>query len=322
MSPGRRRLFRGWPVRRTGRYAVAHARLADRVADRGEVALPRARPGSSISRLCAMTTFAARTIAALRAEHDASPPAPRPDPISSPGRRAPPSGRSPRCCPHLGSGAEITLAGLQAALGQREAPGADFNPSVWDRWDAMEPESSAPASGDTTPRSSRPSRRWTPTSGNPARPRRVRAAAAGPRRVRRHATARGGPARLGRPGRIGPGRRPRPETRRGARSSCSAASSASSSASSASPTSSTSRSSSTSAARLRPRRSTTVTLHHGAGHAPPRLRRALEAAVRHDRRPAAPEHTPAGSGCPATSPSTSCARCSPASDQGLRATPQ
>lgn len=40
---------------------------------------------------------------------------------------------------HLGSGAEITLAGLQTALGERPPPGDDFNRSVWDRWDAMSP---------------------------------------------------------------------------------------------------------------------------------------------------------------------------------------
>jgi len=40
---------------------------------------------------------------------------------------------------HLGSGAEITTADLQAALGERTAPDDDFNPSVWDRWNAMSP---------------------------------------------------------------------------------------------------------------------------------------------------------------------------------------
>ncbi|MEP7333230.1 MAG: maleylpyruvate isomerase N-terminal domain-containing protein [Terracoccus sp.] len=40
---------------------------------------------------------------------------------------------------HLGSGAEITTAGLQAALGRRTAPDENFNPSVWDRWNAMSP---------------------------------------------------------------------------------------------------------------------------------------------------------------------------------------
>ncbi|SDJ26185.1 TIGR03083 family protein [Frankineae bacterium MT45] len=44
---------------------------------------------------------------------------------------------------HLGSGAEINRATLEAALGRREVPGADFNPSVWDRWNAMSPREQA-----------------------------------------------------------------------------------------------------------------------------------------------------------------------------------
>jgi uncharacterized protein (TIGR03083 family) len=38
---------------------------------------------------------------------------------------------------HLGSGAEITLAGLRSALEGQPAPQADFNQPVWDRWNAM-----------------------------------------------------------------------------------------------------------------------------------------------------------------------------------------
>lgn len=38
---------------------------------------------------------------------------------------------------HLGSGAQIGLAALQAALDGEPNPGMDFNRSVWDRWDAM-----------------------------------------------------------------------------------------------------------------------------------------------------------------------------------------
>jgi uncharacterized protein (TIGR03083 family) len=41
---------------------------------------------------------------------------------------------------HLGSGAEITLAGLRSALEGRAAPGAEFNQPVWDRWNAMSAE--------------------------------------------------------------------------------------------------------------------------------------------------------------------------------------
>lgn len=40
---------------------------------------------------------------------------------------------------HLGSGAEIHLAALTAAQGTAPAPDADFNPSVWARWNAMSP---------------------------------------------------------------------------------------------------------------------------------------------------------------------------------------
>lgn len=39
---------------------------------------------------------------------------------------------------HLGSGAEITLAGLRTALGAA-VPGEDFNQGVWDRWNATTP---------------------------------------------------------------------------------------------------------------------------------------------------------------------------------------
>jgi uncharacterized protein (TIGR03083 family) len=38
---------------------------------------------------------------------------------------------------HLGSGAEISRATIQAALDGEPNPGPDFNRSVWDRWDAM-----------------------------------------------------------------------------------------------------------------------------------------------------------------------------------------
>lgn len=44
---------------------------------------------------------------------------------------------------HLGSGAEIGQAGLEAALGHAGAPPADFNPSVWARWDEMSPADQA-----------------------------------------------------------------------------------------------------------------------------------------------------------------------------------
>ena len=87
-----------------------------------------------------MTTLAARTIDALRAEHDALAhlvPTFTDDQLSGP------SGASEwsvaQVLSHLGSGSEISLASLQAALGQGEAPDDDFNRSVWDRWDSMTP---------------------------------------------------------------------------------------------------------------------------------------------------------------------------------------
>jgi len=41
---------------------------------------------------------------------------------------------------HLGSGAEITRAGLRAALAGQPNPGLDANKVVWARWDAMTPQ--------------------------------------------------------------------------------------------------------------------------------------------------------------------------------------
>jgi uncharacterized protein (TIGR03083 family) len=40
---------------------------------------------------------------------------------------------------HLGSGAEITLAGLNVALTGEDGRGEGFNQSVWDRWNAKSP---------------------------------------------------------------------------------------------------------------------------------------------------------------------------------------
>lgn len=44
---------------------------------------------------------------------------------------------------HLGSGAEIHLAALNAAQGRESAPDGDFNRTVWARWDAMPPKEHA-----------------------------------------------------------------------------------------------------------------------------------------------------------------------------------
>ncbi|MCW2785636.1 MAG: hypothetical protein JWP74_2153 [Marmoricola sp.] len=91
-----------------------------------------------------MTTLASRTIDALRQEHDGLAVL-----VSalSPDQLAGPSGASEwsvaQVLSHLGSGSEISLAGLQVALGEREAPDDSFNRSVWDRWDAMTPAEQA-----------------------------------------------------------------------------------------------------------------------------------------------------------------------------------
>ena len=44
---------------------------------------------------------------------------------------------------HLGSGAEIALAGLKAGLAGVDAPGLQANQLVWDRWNAMVPADQA-----------------------------------------------------------------------------------------------------------------------------------------------------------------------------------
>jgi uncharacterized protein (TIGR03083 family) len=44
---------------------------------------------------------------------------------------------------HLGSGAEIGLATLEASLAGAAAPGNDFNKGVWARWNAMPPQEHA-----------------------------------------------------------------------------------------------------------------------------------------------------------------------------------
>ncbi|WP_250037618.1 maleylpyruvate isomerase family mycothiol-dependent enzyme [Paractinoplanes maris] len=91
-----------------------------------------------------MTTLAGRTIAALCSEHDTL--AGVVSALSAE-QLTGPSGASEwtiaDVLSHLGSGAEITLAGLRAGLGDAEAPGPDFNQSVWDRWNALSPQDQA-----------------------------------------------------------------------------------------------------------------------------------------------------------------------------------
>ncbi|GAB3494265.1 maleylpyruvate isomerase N-terminal domain-containing protein [Flexivirga lutea] len=87
-----------------------------------------------------MTTLAIRTIDALRQEHDALVGIAQNLTDDQPSG---PSGASEwsvaQVLSHLGSGAEISLAILRAELGEGDAPGDDFNRSVWDRWDASTP---------------------------------------------------------------------------------------------------------------------------------------------------------------------------------------
>lgn len=87
-----------------------------------------------------MSTLADRSIDALRATHDelaAVVPALTEEQLIGP------SGASDwtvaQVLSHLGSGAEIALAGYRAALEGKAAPEHSFNESVWERWNAMEP---------------------------------------------------------------------------------------------------------------------------------------------------------------------------------------
>ena len=91
-----------------------------------------------------MTTLADRTIGSLRRLHDDL--AIRVARLSDEELSAR-SGASDwtvaQVLSHLGSGAEITLAGYRAALEGRDAPGQDFNESVWSRWDTSSPRDQA-----------------------------------------------------------------------------------------------------------------------------------------------------------------------------------
>ncbi|MFC3505660.1 maleylpyruvate isomerase N-terminal domain-containing protein [Micromonospora krabiensis] len=87
-----------------------------------------------------MTTTADQTIAALRSGHDALAAFVRkldPDDLVRPSGAA--EWTVSQVLSHLGSGAEINLAALRAAQAGDPAPGGDFNPTVWARWDAMPP---------------------------------------------------------------------------------------------------------------------------------------------------------------------------------------
>ncbi|GAA4604571.1 uncharacterized protein (TIGR03083 family) [Actinoplanes octamycinicus] len=91
-----------------------------------------------------MTSLAGRTIAALRSDHDTLAGL---LPTLSPEQLTGPSAASEwtvaDVLSHLGSGAEINLATVRAALGESEKPGPGFNQSVWDRWNALAPQDQA-----------------------------------------------------------------------------------------------------------------------------------------------------------------------------------
>ncbi|HEX4018603.1 MAG TPA: maleylpyruvate isomerase family mycothiol-dependent enzyme [Frankiaceae bacterium] len=85
-----------------------------------------------------------RTIEALRAEHDALADIVR---ELSDAELSGPSGASEwtaaQVLSHLGSGAEIALAGYQATFDATPPPPDEFNQQVWDRWNAMAPADQA-----------------------------------------------------------------------------------------------------------------------------------------------------------------------------------
>ena len=91
-----------------------------------------------------MTSLADRTIASLRIVHDE---AAALVPTLSDDQLLSPSGASDwtvaQVLSHVGSSAEIALAGYQAALEQSAAPEQDFNQAVWDRWNALSPAEQA-----------------------------------------------------------------------------------------------------------------------------------------------------------------------------------
>ena len=91
--------------------------------------------------LVLMPTAADQIIAALRTGHDSL--AEFVAPLGEDGVNHP-SGASEwtvaQVLSHLGSGAEITLAGLDAALTGTDERGPGFNESVWDRWNAKSPQ--------------------------------------------------------------------------------------------------------------------------------------------------------------------------------------
>lgn len=87
-----------------------------------------------------MATLADQTIAALRSGHDglaALVAGLSPDDLTRPSAAT--EWQVSQVLSHLGSGAEIGLAGLTAAQTGAAGPDGDFNRKVWARWDAMAP---------------------------------------------------------------------------------------------------------------------------------------------------------------------------------------
>ena len=91
-----------------------------------------------------MTTLADRTILALRSTHDEVATV---VPGLSDEQLTGPSGASEwslaQVLSHLGSGAEISLATLRAAVAATPGPGQDVNQDVWARWNALTPRDQA-----------------------------------------------------------------------------------------------------------------------------------------------------------------------------------
>ncbi len=91
-----------------------------------------------------MPSLADRTIAALRSTHDELA---QLVPSLSDAQLAGPSGAADwtlaQVFSHLGSGAELTLGGLRAAIGGTDAPAQAFNEAVWDQWDRRSPRARA-----------------------------------------------------------------------------------------------------------------------------------------------------------------------------------
>jgi uncharacterized protein (TIGR03083 family) len=91
-----------------------------------------------------VTSLADRTINALRATYDdlaALVPGLTPEQLTGPSGAA--EWTVAQVLSHMGSGAEIGLASYGAAIDGTPEPGPDFNPSVWDRWNAMSPQEQA-----------------------------------------------------------------------------------------------------------------------------------------------------------------------------------